>query len=319
MTSISSAHPNPNSTVMFAVDRSYTAYMYNSTVIVTLIHCGSLEPEESIRIYRRLRCNASVYLARSTGSTRCVDFSKCNEEWDYNTHCFEDAADSVEAVRKELMKFPCPHVVVALEDLNIAYLVDTKPLKLRNCHAWLSLPIIAVSWFESWLIESCSYRFVNAEELKRCRYEVHELQWNYDFGPSLQVKECESTEGHSINGWESQKVVSRTGTLAFLCCSDLNILERELGLVPPKKSLSDALSLTMTWECSSSCLRLTFSVYFNFNSNVENPFIKGWHQSWNTESSSKIDSYTCFSKTNNRDTHCCSTGKFRVIQRVRLF
>ena len=53
-----------------------------------------------------------MYLAGSTGSTRRVDFSKFNEEWDYNAHRFEDAADSVEAVRKKLMKFPRPHVVV---------------------------------------------------------------------------------------------------------------------------------------------------------------------------------------------------------------
>jgi hypothetical protein len=87
-----------------------------------------------------------VYLAGSTGSTRRVDFSTCDEEWDYNAHRFEDAADSAEAAQnlKEL-KISGPHVVVVDHTLSIAYLVNTMPLKFRNCGACLSLPIIAVS------------------------------------------------------------------------------------------------------------------------------------------------------------------------------
>jgi len=47
------------------------------------------------------------------------------------------------------------------------------------------LIIFLASRFDPLLLEIRSYRFASKEELEECRYGVHELQCQYDFGPSL--------------------------------------------------------------------------------------------------------------------------------------
>ena len=89
-------------------------------------------------------CNHGRSRAEMQALHADLDFSACDEEWNYNAHCFEDAADRAEAVRKELMKLPGPHVVVVGHRGFIAYLVDTKQQKFRNCGACLPLPIVVV-------------------------------------------------------------------------------------------------------------------------------------------------------------------------------
>jgi len=81
-------------------------------------------------------CNQGRSRAEMQALHADLDFSACDEEWNYNAHLFEDAADRAEAVRKELMKLPGPHVVVVGHRGFIAYLVDTKQLKFRNCGAF---------------------------------------------------------------------------------------------------------------------------------------------------------------------------------------
>ncbi|KDR68430.1 hypothetical protein GALMADRAFT_146387 [Galerina marginata CBS 339.88] len=114
-------------------------------------------------------CNKGRSRAEMRALHPDLDFSACHEEWDYPAHSFEDAAIRAEAVRKELMKLPGSHIVVVGHRGLIAYMVDTKEVKFRNC-------------------EIRSYRFANAEELENRRYGVHELQCEYDFGPSLLVE-----------------------------------------------------------------------------------------------------------------------------------
>jgi len=114
-------------------------------------------------------CNKGRSRAEMQALHPGLDFSACDEEWNYKPHCFEDSADRAAAVRKELMKLPGPHVVVIGHRGFISYLVDTNGVKFGNC-------------------EIRSYRFANAEELEERRYGVHELQCEYDFGPSLLVE-----------------------------------------------------------------------------------------------------------------------------------
>ena len=74
-----------------------------------------------------------------------LDFSACDEEWNYLPHCFEDSADRAAAVRKKLMELPGSHVVVVGHRGFIAYLVDTNRVEFSNCgacfcpydHPWL--------------------------------------------------------------------------------------------------------------------------------------------------------------------------------------
>jgi len=114
-------------------------------------------------------CNQGRSRAEMQALHPGLDFSACDEEWNYKPHCFEDAADRAEAVRKELMKLPGTQIVVVGHRGFIAYLVNTNQVKFRNC-------------------EIRSYRFANAEELEKRRYGVHELQCEHDFGPSLLVE-----------------------------------------------------------------------------------------------------------------------------------
>jgi Histidine phosphatase superfamily (branch 1) len=75
-----------------------------------------------------------------------LDFAACDEEWNYKAHRFEDAADRAAAVRKDLMKLPGPHIVVVGHRGFIAYLVDTKQTKFRNCGAFFFLSSSSGPW-----------------------------------------------------------------------------------------------------------------------------------------------------------------------------
>jgi broad specificity phosphatase PhoE len=95
-----------------------------------------------LRIWPDLReahdanCNQGRSRAEMQALHSDLDFSACDEEWNYNPHRFADAADRAEAVRKELMKLPGPHVVLVGHRGFIAYLVDTHQVKFRNCGAY---------------------------------------------------------------------------------------------------------------------------------------------------------------------------------------
>ena len=78
-------------------------------------------------------CNQGRSRAEMQALHADLDFSACDKEWNYNPHRFEDAADRAEAVRKELMKLPGPHVVLVGHRGFIAYLVDTHRVKFRDC------------------------------------------------------------------------------------------------------------------------------------------------------------------------------------------
>ena len=78
-----------------------------------------------------------------------LDFSACDEEWNYKPHCFEDVADRAAEVRKELMNLPGPHIVVVGHRGFISFLVDTNQVDFGNCGTCLFLPILA-SYFD-WL------------------------------------------------------------------------------------------------------------------------------------------------------------------------
>jgi len=109
-----------------------------------------------LRIWPDLReahdanCNQGRSRVKMQALHTDLDFSACDEEWNYKAHQFDDAADRAEAVRKELMKLPGPHVVVVGHRGFIAYLVDTHQVKFRNCGVCLSLSF-------SWLLDLTHY------------------------------------------------------------------------------------------------------------------------------------------------------------------
>jgi broad specificity phosphatase PhoE len=79
-------------------------------------------------------CNQGRSRAEMQALHPGLDFSACDEEWNYKPHNFEDAADRAAAVRKELMNLPGPHIVVVGHRGFIAYLVDTI-VEFGNCGA----------------------------------------------------------------------------------------------------------------------------------------------------------------------------------------
>ena len=81
-------------------------------------------------------CNLGRSRAEMEALHPGLDFSACNEEWDYKPHCFEDAADRAAAVRKELMNLPGPHIVVLGHRGFISFLVDTNQVDFGNCGAY---------------------------------------------------------------------------------------------------------------------------------------------------------------------------------------
>ena len=84
-------------------------------------------------------CNQGRSRAEMQALHPDLDFSACDEEWNYKPHCFEDSADRAAAVRKELMKLPGPHIVVVGHMGFIGYLVDTNQVEFGNCGTCLFL------------------------------------------------------------------------------------------------------------------------------------------------------------------------------------
>ena len=82
-------------------------------------------------------CNKGRSRAEMQALHAGLDFSACDEEWNYEPHRFEDAAERAEVVRQELMKLPGPHVMVVGHRGFIAYLVNTNQVKFGNCGAFL--------------------------------------------------------------------------------------------------------------------------------------------------------------------------------------
>ena len=80
-------------------------------------------------------CNQGRSRAKMEALHPGLDFSACDEEWNYKPHCFEDAAaaDRAAEVRKELMNLPGPHIVVVGHRGFISFLVDTNQVDFGNC------------------------------------------------------------------------------------------------------------------------------------------------------------------------------------------